>query len=463
MRVPWVFRYTADAGGPGEYPGYSGRGEGQVGAAVQLLCLLTGRKTEMILLRRSVMMVLVMLVLPSFCLAGWVGPKEVVKGKWGNKPGEFGRESVDLWETFPTNYCLTSSGNIIIADELNARIEVFNNDGTLHSVFGPKMISSDDWKSQWPLTMGCFSNSIYTGFGRYRQVYNLEGGLIYNWVNIFGNFVGVTSNDSFITFVPIDKTYNKYSFEANLITTFTSKPIELGAINNQVKNMDGTYLSTIEYDDYIYKIPTEKIIQDYSRDSFGNIYVMLRIKNNSVFNYKVYKFGLCGELTSQIDLLTDQIIKESDPEDESIPPSPVPNITIVAKYGKPLIAANGDIYAWKFSETKYSILKWTWQDDPNTPSCPDSKIKQAACDNTGFMKTDMRLAAADLAGKSKEDLRLMRNEIYARHGKTFQSADLQKYFSGKCWYKADSGYSDSLLTPVDRENIRIVQDAEKGM
>ncbi len=77
------------------------------------------------------------------------------------------------------------------------------------------------------------------------------------------------------------------------------------------------------------------------------------------------------------------------------------------------------------------------------------------------MKTDMRLTAVDLAGKSKEDLRLLRNEIYARHGKTFQSVDLQKYFSSKCWYKADPGYSDAMLTPVDRENIRIIQEAEK--
>ena len=135
---------------------------------------------------------------------------------------------------------------------------------------------------------------------------------------------------------------------------------------------------------------------------------------------------------------------------------------MVALYGKPFIAPSGSVYVWKRTDDSYSILKWTWQDDPNTPRCPDAKIKQAACDKTGFIMTDIRLTAADLAGKNKEDLRLMRNEIYARHGKTFQSVDLQKYFSGKCWYKADPGYSDAMLTPVDRENVRIIQEAEKA-
>ncbi len=35
---------------------------------------------------------------------------------------------------------------------------------------------------------------------------------------------------------------------------------------------------------------------------------------------------------------------------------------------------------------------------------------------------------ADLAGKSPWELRIMRNEIYARHGRGFNSTDLQEYF-----------------------------------
>ena len=54
----------------------------------------------------------------------------------------------------------------------------------------------------------------------------------------------------------------------------------------------------------------------------------------------------------------------------------------------------------------------------------------------------------------------MRNEVYARHGRAFQSPDLQDYFSKKTWYTQNAGYSDSMLTDVDKENVRILQDAE---
>ncbi len=73
---------------------------------------------------------------------------------------------------------------------------------------------------------------------------------------------------------------------------------------------------------------------------------------------------------------------------------------------------------------------------------------------------DRVVTEADLAGKSKAELRVMRNEVFARHGRVFQAADLNAYFSAKPWYKQDPNYSDSLLTDVDNENVRIIQESE---
>ena len=47
------------------------------------------------------------------------------------------------------------------------------------------------------------------------------------------------------------------------------------------------------------------------------------------------------------------------------------------------------------------------------------------------------LTDADVSGLSKADLRLARNEILARHGRIFNSADLKTYFEGKSWYSGD--------------------------
>jgi hypothetical protein len=73
----------------------------------------------------------------------------------------------------------------------------------------------------------------------------------------------------------------------------------------------------------------------------------------------------------------------------------------------------------------------------------------------------------DLKGKSRWELDLMRNEIYARYGRTFARLDLQKYFAGKAWYTphyAPSEFpSDRLLTRVQQANIAAIQKYEQNM
>ena len=62
---------------------------------------------------------------------------------------------------------------------------------------------------------------------------------------------------------------------------------------------------------------------------------------------------------------------------------------------------------------------------------------------------------------SAKQLRFLRNTVYARHGRTFDSKDLKEYFSIRSWYRADPAYSDARLTPVDKRNLELIQQAEK--
>lgn len=55
-------------------------------------------------------------------------------------------------------------------------------------------------------------------------------------------------------------------------------------------------------------------------------------------------------------------------------------------------------------------------------------------------------ATGALHGLDKAALRLRRNEIYARHGRAFESDDLRKYFESKSWYRADAEYRDDSLS-----------------
>jgi serine/threonine protein kinase len=72
-----------------------------------------------------------------------------------------------------------------------------------------------------------------------------------------------------------------------------------------------------------------------------------------------------------------------------------------------------------------------------------------------------RVTVADLAGFQKLRLRVLRNTVYARHGRTFDSADLQAYFNRQSWYKPNPGFKESMLTPNDKANVETIGAEEK--
>jgi hypothetical protein len=71
------------------------------------------------------------------------------------------------------------------------------------------------------------------------------------------------------------------------------------------------------------------------------------------------------------------------------------------------------------------------------------------------------IARALLEGLFLEDASQMRQEIYARHGKTFKEPWLQKYFSSFDWYKADPDFTEAALTEVEKKNIATIAAYEK--
>ncbi|WP_224249607.1 YARHG domain-containing protein [Hyalangium gracile] len=70
------------------------------------------------------------------------------------------------------------------------------------------------------------------------------------------------------------------------------------------------------------------------------------------------------------------------------------------------------------------------------------------------------LPAEPLALLSPQQLRILRNAVYARHGRTFQAKDLQDFFSQEPWYRKDPAYTDAVLTPQDQRNLEVIQAAE---
>lgn len=78
------------------------------------------------------------------------------------------------------------------------------------------------------------------------------------------------------------------------------------------------------------------------------------------------------------------------------------------------------------------------------------------------------LTEKDVAELSNDEIRIAINEIYARHGRAFQTEDLNEYFSSKSWYEPKysaeefSEIEDSVLNDYEKKNIEILAAVRDG-
>ena len=94
----------------------------------------------------------------------------------------------------------------------------------------------------------------------------------------------------------------------------------------------------------------------------------------------------------------------------------------------------------------------------NPPGNPDLAIWSEDKIVKGDLLTD-----SDLSGLSLAEIKRLRNTIFARHGRIFQTPELNNYFASRPWYKPRDNYSDGDLTANDRANIRVITATENRL
>ena len=118
---------------------------------------------------------------------------------------------------------------------------------------------------------------------------------------------------------------------------------------------------------------------------------------------------------------------------------------------------NNIFFAWSPTEQRYILDESVTQEQLKNAYCPEDYF---AYNGLKFSKLDSKLTEADLKDLDKAQLRLMRNAVYARHGRTFKSVDLQSLWECYTWYKKNPAYTDDLLTETDRHNIELIKRFE---
>ncbi|MFQ4141823.1 YARHG domain-containing protein [Chlorogloeopsis sp. ULAP02] len=112
--------------------------------------------------------------------------------------------------------------------------------------------------------------------------------------------------------------------------------------------------------------------------------------------------------------------------------------------------------------TQQTVSKATTQ----TPKQQDSQLPKSKVLNatTTPLFQQRLLTSADLKGRSAWELTIMRNEIYARHGRMFKEPKLQRHFESQSWYQprySGDKFPDSVLSKIELKNAIMIREYQR--
>ena len=299
-----------------------------------------------------------------------------------------------MGDFFTQVFGVDKDGLIIIPDAGNKRISIYNIDGQLrNTLLKPSALPDIDNLRKWPTNFVLYpgGNSFAIDCD-YQKMDNGRKPLKVCFIDYNNN---VLAKVDLAEIFPIStgyvlhnyktNTYGIYSPTGQLIKTSPTKPPELGKLYTQGMG-NGQYQTSVVYPDMTYQMTTPFDAEKYYRDKNNNVYFIIGYtatlkeaatdadEDISVTTYDVHKYNSCGKKLGTLSLRPLQGLNA--------------NGDVEYEYGEPLVAYNGDIYTWRRNDDKYSIIKWTWVDDPNQPSGPDAPTNLAvAASTTGLYLT----------------------------------------------------------------------------
>lgn len=128
------------------------------------------------------------------------------------------------------------------------------------------------------------------------------------------------------------------------------------------------------------------------------------------------------------------------------------------------IRQDGFAVSTKVKLTSEDKTKLDEDTDESEDESEDSDENRDEMGDTDYIIPDSdkrRLTESDLEDLTPRELTYARNEIYARHGRKFQSRELQKYFDSMEWYEMDESFDDRDLQGVERQNAEFISNYQK--
>jgi hypothetical protein len=134
------------------------------------------------------------------------------------------------------------------------------------------------------------------------------------------------------------------------------------------------------------------------------------------------------------------------------------------RFGEAWLQQYFDERYWYKPSDKYDAkgLSALEQKNLDTIAAAQKKSRKVALAPGDMELFENKLIAANmLHGLSLNELRLLRNEIYARHGRQFQAPWLSQYFFSQPWYQPNENFKDEEVTGSDKANVETIVAYEK--
>ncbi|MBD6615766.1 YARHG domain-containing protein [Komarekiella sp. 'clone 1'] len=166
---------------------------------------------------------------------------------------------------------------------------------------------------------------------------------------------------------------------------------------------------------------------------------------------------IAGGLIGASVIISQVLTKTSQPVvDKTVSPSQMPSITSQVK-------ETPDITPLETPSITPQVIKTPNISSISTPSTPFSTTSIPSVINTtvnNYSWLSQRLITdADLDGKNGLELDIMRNSIFASHGRRFDTPGLQNYFNNQPWYRpiySPKQFPSRLLSKLEQRNVEYI-------
>jgi hypothetical protein len=118
---------------------------------------------------------------------------------------------------------------------------------------------------------------------------------------------------------------------------------------------------------------------------------------------------------------------------------------------------------WYRADTTYNPARLSAIERANLDTIALARMRdlgQSVAPGMMYLFQDKLLSDTMLAHVRLYELRVLRNEVFARHGRRFQTPWLASYFAEQPWYKPNPSFRESDISEIEKANLKLITAVE---